>query len=105
MRRFSSLQNRRHLGSAATDVSPMEGVANLVDVMLVFACGLMLAIMINWSVDLTVVIDRDKLREVEAEEIEQDENSLSASRFMDMGSAYMDPETGKVYIFATTDSE
>lgn len=105
MRRFGSLQNRRRIGSSENDTSPMEGVANLVDVMLVFACGLMLALIINWDVDLTVVIDRDKLQEVDAEEIEQDEDSASASRFQDMGAAYMDPETGKVYIFSTSEGD
>ena len=29
------------------DINPMEGVANLVDAMLVLACGLMLALIIN----------------------------------------------------------
>ena len=28
-------------------INPMDGVANLADVMLVFACGLMLALIIN----------------------------------------------------------
>lgn len=30
----------------------MEGVANLVDVMLVLAVGIMLALIINWNVDI-----------------------------------------------------
>lgn len=32
--------------------NPMDGVANLADVMLVLAVGIMLALIINWRVDL-----------------------------------------------------
>ena len=34
------------------DINPLEGAINIVDAMLVFACGLMLALAINWNVDL-----------------------------------------------------
>ena len=34
------------------DENPLEMMANLMDVMLVFACGLMLALIVNWNVDL-----------------------------------------------------
>ncbi|MDO4564186.1 MAG: DUF2149 domain-containing protein [Clostridia bacterium] len=33
--------------------NPMEGVANMADAMLVLAVGIMLALIINWEVDLT----------------------------------------------------
>ncbi|MDO4544188.1 MAG: DUF2149 domain-containing protein [Clostridia bacterium] len=33
--------------------NPMEGAANMADVMLVLAVGIMLALIINWKVDLT----------------------------------------------------
>lgn len=97
------LHKRRRYGMIQEDVSPMEGMANLVDVMLVFACGLMLALIINWNVDLTVVLDRDKLKEVDAEQVERNLEALSASRFEDLGNAFMDPETGKVYIISEAD--
>lgn len=94
------LRHRRRI-RAEEDISPMEGVANLVDVMLVFACGLMLALIINWNVDLTAVIDRNKLQEVEnAEQVEQNMESVQADQYESMGSAYLDPETGKVYIIS-----
>ena len=32
--------------------SPMESIANIVDVMLVFACGLLLALVTVWNVDI-----------------------------------------------------
>lgn len=82
------------------DNDPLSGVANLSDVMLVLACGLMVAIVTFWRVDLSRVssiIDREQMREVEnAEEImdsDQIGNGLESK-----GTAYMDPETGKVYI-------
>lgn len=43
--KFSS---RRHV---TEEVDAMAGVANLADVMLVFACGLMAAVILNWNVD------------------------------------------------------
>lgn len=45
--KFSS---RRHV---TEEVDAMAGVANLADVMLVFACGLMAAVILNWNVDLS----------------------------------------------------
>ena len=35
------------------EVDAMSGLANLSDVMLVFACGLMAAVIQNWNVDLS----------------------------------------------------
>jgi hypothetical protein len=34
------------------DINPIDGAANLADIMLVLACGLMLALIINWNVDI-----------------------------------------------------
>ncbi len=33
-------------------VNPMDGLANLADVMLILAVGIMLALVINWNVDI-----------------------------------------------------
>jgi len=35
------------------DFSPMEGVGNMADAMLVFACGLLLALIMSWNVDVS----------------------------------------------------
>ncbi len=37
------------------DINPMDGMANLADMMLVFACGLMLALITYWNVDVSGV--------------------------------------------------
>ena len=72
------------------EVDAMSGLANLSDVMLVFACGLMAAVILNWNVDLS------KTRVDNAEEMEQD--IQSSSSFEQKGTVYEDPETGKLYV-------
>ena len=79
---------------------PMSSVANLSDVMLVLACGLMVAIVAFWRVDLSRIsniIDRTQMQEVVDAEQVTDTGEVGGG-FESMGSAYMDPETGKVYI-------
>ena len=75
------------------DFSPMESVANLVDVMLVFACGLIIALIAAWNVDVaktpyhvTDIKDTGEQEEVSPEELQE------------MGKVYRDPETGKMYV-------
>ncbi len=46
------LRSNRRLRTLDEEVSPLEGAVNIVDAMLVFACGLMLALVIRWNVDL-----------------------------------------------------
>ena len=82
------------------DNDPMSGVANLSDVMLVLACGLMVAIVTFWRVDLShisSIIDREQMREVENAEEIMDSDQIGKG-LESKGTAYMDPETGKVYI-------
>lgn len=79
---------------------PLSGVANLSDVMLVLACGLMVAIVTFWRVDLSRVasiIDKDQMREIQNAEEIVDTGEIGKG-FESMGTAYTDPETGKVYI-------
>ena len=40
--------------SKRQDFNPSEGILNLADVMLVFACGLMLSLVMNWNIDINV---------------------------------------------------
>ena len=49
------------------DINPMENVANLVDVMLVFACALMIAIITFWKVDISNIqqVDKEDLQKVD----------------------------------------
>ena len=48
------LRERRRRRQEA-EVNPMDGVANLADAMLVLAVGIMLALILNWNVDISAV--------------------------------------------------
>lgn len=84
------------------DFSPMEGVGNMADAMLVFACGLLLALIMSWNVDVSEtgkIGDKPQAKyEVEgideqAEAVIEDQNELE-----EMGKVYKDPKTGKYYV-------
>lgn len=93
--------SRRRL---AEDISPLEGAINIVDAMLVFACGLMLALVIRWDVDLSAVNGRVNI--TPGEEISQDadiRNDLAETEgegklYERMGTVYKDPVTGELFM-------
>ena len=83
------------------EVDPMSAMGNMGDVMLVFACGLMVALVVAWNVDLA------KFQQVETDqELSQDQVSTMSDRmgggegnsFVEMGKVYQDPATGKYYL-------
>ncbi len=86
------------------DVSPLEGAVNIVDAMLVFACGLMLSLVIHWNVDLGQQKDRVDLKQ--GQEITQDNNIRSdlietqgqGKLYEKMGTVYKDTNTGKFFM-------
>lgn len=89
------------------DVNPMDGVANLADVMLVFACGLMLALITYWNVDVSGVtgsIDPVEQGQEITEDVggfgeqKNDEDSENDTQFEEVGKVYRDPTTGKLYM-------
>ncbi len=83
------------------DVNPMELVANLSDVMLVFAVALMLAIVTHWNVDITQQLAQLNAEDMTALDQTQSEEAIANSEsdgYVDMGKAYRDPKTGEVYI-------
>ena len=74
--------------------SPMESIANIVDVMLVFACGLLLALVTVWNVDIG--LDRpDNMYEVSDVVVES--QSVSKDNLQEAGKVYRDPATGNLY--------
>ena len=87
---------------AEDDFDPMSSIANLVDVMLVFACGLMMALVVSWNVDITQfsqVTPTEKLTEVSnIEELQEELTAQNGSSYVDMGTVWMDPSTGKYYM-------
>ena len=95
--------NKRRLRVTHKDDSfnPMEGVGNMADAMLVFACGLIVALILSWNVDVTdqgIQKIKEKKYEVNniedsaAQEIEADQD------LEEMGTVYKDPKTGKYYV-------
>jgi hypothetical protein len=81
----------------------MEGAINIVDAMLVFACGLMLSLVIFWNVDIqnTELVPVEKSAEVSAIDSTSEEVKETVddeAEYEKMGSVYKDPETGKMYL-------
>ena len=96
------LRSRRR--RRAEEVSPLDGAINIVDAMLVFACGLMLSLVIHWNVDLGQTEDR--LEMDRGQEMTQDpdiQNNLIEAQgqgalYEKMGTVYKDPKTGKLFM-------
>ncbi|MFZ5595862.1 MAG: DUF2149 domain-containing protein [Bacillota bacterium] len=86
------------------EVNPLEGSINIVDAMLVFACGLMLSLAMYWNVDLhqkgepvDMKLGRDvsQLPDIRHNLIEtQGRGKL----YEKLGTVYRDPETGKLFM-------
>ena len=92
-----SSRRRRQRGE---NIDPMAGVGNMFDVMMVFACGLMIAIMMLWNVDLSNVvniIDQTELVELDEDEA-IDQSNAAASNYDNIGTAIEDPNTGKTFV-------
>ena len=93
---------RFRMKQLSEDFSPMEGVGNMADAMLVFACGLLLALIISWNVDVSETGEITKAPEVKYEvdsigdSSEQDADVTKDLK--DMGRVYQDPKTGKYYV-------
>lgn len=102
LRKFS-LRSKKGEG----DLNPLDGVANLADVMLVLACGLMAAVILKWNVNLTDMglrqVDLTRGKEVtgvEAKDSQMQKTPDAAGGFEKMGILYKDPETGKMYVLS-----
>jgi hypothetical protein len=84
--------------------SPLEGAINIVDAMLVFACGLMLALVIRWNVDLAQF--GESINVTQGEEVTDDadirsdlmETEGEGQLYQKMGTVYKDPDTGKLFM-------
>lgn len=85
---------------AAEDVDPMSSMGNIGDVMLVFACGLMVALVLAWNVDLGQFQQVEMDQELDSDDVTQMNEQLygEGNSFKEMGTVYQDPETGKYYL-------
>lgn len=88
------------------EISPMESMVNLVDVMLVFICGLLISIIIYWNLNmdnLMVILDNEQLIQIDnPEELPEQLQGLSPDEDS-LGVAIMDPKTGDVYVVGEKD--
>ena len=79
------------------EVDPMSGLANLVDVMLVFCCGLLVALVMTWHLQdiLFKKVDVEKGRQLkDVPKIE----AGGGEGYSEMGTVYQDPKTGKLIL-------
>ncbi len=69
--------------------------------MLVLALGLMLALVVAWNAqvpNMTEVKQTSELKEVDNLDTLTDPENMGGSGYVDMGSVYQDPKTGKMYL-------
>lgn len=94
------LRKRGRLEAWDEDPKPMDSVANLSDAMLVFACGLMISIAVNWNVDLKVQkVEVQPEQAVSKEDFnEAVSDSDDKALYHEVGKVYIDSETGEMYM-------
>lgn len=94
------------------DPSPMWGVSNMSDVMLVLAVGIMLALVANWNLDIQtgtvkeLDVESGVVQELENFTTMEDEGfaeKIKNSSLEELGSVYVEPETGKMYVIVSED--
>ena len=82
-------------------VNPMDSVSNLADAMLVLAVGIMLALIINWNVDISSASQPDapqmSFESDDLRESDDDAGTIEAD-LTEMGKVYYDEKTGTYYI-------
>ncbi len=95
------------------ETDPLSGMANLMDVMMVFCCGLMVALVVSWNLQSVIfkektpeerqrmqqrlqqIMEVDKGRELK--EVPDFEEG-SGEGFNEMGTVFQDPKTGKLIL-------
>jgi len=86
--------------SISGQIDPMASMSNLMDVMLVFACGLMIALIAHYNVELSPSSPEiGNMEEIDGELEPIDEGiSDSESQYAEVGMVYRDIETGQLYV-------
>ena len=86
--------------SQKEDADPMASVANIADIMLVFACGLMMALVTVWNIDFTPLsqVEDSQLKAIDSPEDMPDDIDAQGSAYIEKGTVYQDPKTGKYYM-------
>jgi hypothetical protein len=91
--------------SDAEGENPMDGVANLADVMLVLAVGTMLALVINWNIDVSpaqgavATSPSEIISEIEGFNGGEDTEIDTDAQYEKMDvEVYRDPTNGKLFM-------
>jgi hypothetical protein len=94
----SSLQGSKLIDDG--DQDPMSSMGNLMDVMLVFACGLLLALIVRWNVDVSSGSISSDVEQIDESQIENVAEGIDEGdeRYDQVGTVYQDEETGDLYI-------
>ena len=87
-------------GSLGSGGDPMESMGNLMDVMLVFACGLMVALVAHYNVNLNASPDLKGNVEELDEPLEEVAEGIAddSSAYAEVGTVYRDVATGQLYV-------
>lgn len=85
------------------DEDPRASLVNLVDVMLVFACGLLAALSAGGHAMLVEPKEIEQGKEIEAPETTS--SSAAGSGYQAVGQVYRDPKTGKLVLIETPATE
>lgn len=82
------------------EVDPMSSMGNMGDIMLVFACGLMVALVVAWNVDLGKFTQVETDQELSQDQVTEITEMLygEGNGFVEKGTVYQDPTTGKYYL-------
>lgn len=84
--------------SQREDVDPMTSMSGIGDVMLVFACGLMTALVVAWNVNLSEFSQVELGEEIEDVQDFVGEQTGGNSTYIEMGTVYQDAATGQYYL-------
>lgn len=105
MKRGLRSWSQKGLRLSEGDVDPLQGIVNIADAMLVFACGLMLALAIHWNVDLAPIGERINLKQgqevTEAPDVRDDLIETQEGQgelYERMGTVYKDPVSGQLFM-------
>ena len=102
--------NKNNQINSEDNSNPLDGVSNMSDAMLVLAVGIMLALVINWKIDIKEAyngqeqketVEDSKLQEFDSNDlVKNDSVSIGdiESNYVKSGTVYTDTVTGKTYI-------
>ncbi|NTW28212.1 MAG: DUF2149 domain-containing protein [Coriobacteriia bacterium] len=91
--------------SDESEVDPRTSLVNLVDVMLVFSCGLMVALLSYWNLDFSSVklVKQDAMTEMSKVQELAEELTSGSGLYTQVGTVYQDPTSGKLYLVKGAD--